>query len=449
MTQSSAAALPPHSGPRTTHRPAGPPIDLYVRAGAVVCGLLFGGFGIWASVAPLASAALAPGIVRVDSHKKTLQHPEGGIVEKVLVREGDRVAAGQPLIRLNPLDVTADFDALRGMSDALAAQEARLVAQRDGLAQVRYPTSLTERRSEASVTAIIDGQDRILVDQARMLDSQSSGLAQRIEQFEAQKETIEAKDRSVRRQADLLDEELVGVRDLYNRGFERKSRVLALERQLADARGEVEANQSRLAAVDQQIRETRSQIATLRNEAARKASEELREVQTKKAELEERLRKATAKVNRTDIVAPESGTVLNLKYFAPGEVIKAGTPIVDIVPANDKLVVEARVNPLDIDVVHPGLDATVRLVAYKQRTTPVLNGKVVVISADALADERNGQAYFLATVEIDGDEAAKLPQLKLFPGMPADVAILTGERTFLEYLTQPLSDSFAHAFREQ
>ncbi|PZV40530.1 hypothetical protein B5V02_00440 [Mesorhizobium kowhaii] len=428
--------------------PPYPPLRGNVVGGLVVIGLMFGCFGFWAATAPLTSAAVAPGVVKVDSNRKTVQHLEGGIIREILIREGDAVKQGQVLVRLDGLDADSDRDSVRDQVDALLASEARLTAQRDSLPRISFPLELLARRGEPSVAEAIAGQERIFSDQAEVLKSEVEVWHQRSAQYQAQMLALTSQINAVEQQTPSLQEELKDARTLLKKGFGVKSRALGLERQLAANKGDADANRARIESLRQQIAEAEAQIENVRATQVKTASEDLREAQIKRSEFEKALLKTGARAERRDILAPEDGVVMNLRYVTPGGVVAPGGDILDLVPVQDKMVLDVRIQPLDIDVVRPGLPATVRLVAFKQRVTPTLDGVLTRISADAAVDERSGATYFTATVEVDADQFKGLPHVKLYPGMPVDVSIVTGERTMLEYLFQPLADSFAHAFRE-
>jgi HlyD family type I secretion membrane fusion protein len=428
--------------------PQAPPVSGIIVAGIVFGTLTFGGFGAWAALAPLTSAAMAPGIVKVDTHRKTLQHPEGGIIREILVRDGDRVSEGQVLVRLDGLEAEADRNALRGHMDALRAREARLLAQRDELGAVVFPADLLARSSVSAVAEALAGQQRILDDQHLALRAETGVWRERGEQYRAQMTALQVRISSIKSQLPSMESELAGATSLAKKGFGTKTRVNELQRQVTAAMGEIEATENQIRSLEGQIREAEVQIDALRSRSAKAVSEELREVQMRLAELEEQFRKSDARANRREILAPQDGVVMNLRFFTPGGVVPEGGAILDLVPAQDRLVLDVKINPLDIDIVRPGLPATVRLVAYKQRTTPTLEGTVSRISADVVVEERTGASYFLATVEVGADQLAQVPQVELYPGMPVDVAIVTGERTLVDYIVQPLSESFAHAFRE-
>lgn len=443
------------------HRPAAwaPPVGLaahsrpqvrgLILAGTAACALLFGGFGVWAAMAPLSSAAMAPGTVKVDTNRKTVQHLEGGIIAELLVREGDRVGKGQVLARLDDVEANADRDALSAQVDSLAAREARLIAQRDEKETIQYPAALLARRDDAKTAAVLQGQNKIFTDQASAIASQVKVWRSRAEQYALQISSEKEQMVSLENQERLIGEELKDAKTLLAKGFERKPRVLRLEREMESVTAALSASRGKIASLTEQIAEADLQVMTLKNNHAREVSEELRDVQTDKVELEERLSKAAAKLGRREVLAPEDGVVMNLRYFTIGAVVPPGGPILDLVPDQDKLVIEARIQPLDIDVVRPDMPASVRLVAFKQRVTPTLDGRVTRVSADSFSDERSGEVYFLATVEVPAKELARAPNVKLYPGMPATVAIITGERTLLDYIVQPITESFAGALREE
>lgn len=426
-----------------------PPIKGLVRMAVLVIIVLFGGFGAWAALAPLSSAAVASGAVKVDTNRKTIQHLEGGIIREILVRDGEVVKKGQVLLRLDSLDANADRDAMRAQLDALLAQEARLIAERDNRASIAFPQELLARRVEPAVREVLDGQQKIFTDHRQALNDQIDVWVQRREQYRAQVTSLKAQIESVERQIPLLEEQVNDQKYLFAKGLSLKPKLLELQRQVVAAKGEIESNKGKILSLKEQMTEADVQIAGVRSTQAKAVSEELRDVQTKRADAAEKLRKFEAKAGRTDVVAPQDGAILNLKYFTTGGVVPPGGAILDLVPLQDKMVFEVKVQPLDIDVVRPELPATVRLIAYKQRITPTLEGAVSWVSADATVDEKTNSTYFLARVEVSAAELQRVPHVKLYPGMPVDVSIVTGERTLLAYLVQPLTDSLAKAFHEE
>jgi HlyD family type I secretion membrane fusion protein len=425
-----------------------PPVSRYIRIGVGICVFGLGSFTLWAALAPLSSAAMAPGIVKASSHVKTVQHYDGGIISEILVRDGDHVTENQLLMRLQGTEFNADYDALDQRMIDLETQEARLIAQRDRSATITLPKRIAARSADPKVVAALSGQQRIFADHAATLAKQIDVWRSRIEQYNSQIAATEQQNQTLTRQIELMEVELKDAASLLAKGYERKSRVLEIERGVAGLKGDLAGNVGRIAALKEQIGEAELQIEGAMSTHAKEVSEELRNVQSQRAEIEEALRKAASKVARSEIRAPQDGTVLNLRVFAAGQVVAPGGALLDIVPSKDELVVEARVQPLDIDVVHRGLKASVRFVAFKQRTTPTLDGQVTRVSADAFTDEKSGQSFYTATVRVDESELKRLPQVKLYSGMPTEVAIITGSRTMLDYLIQPLTDSFAHALNE-
>jgi HlyD family secretion protein len=437
-------ALPHHRTPATRPRTGG-----LIVSGVAVILLFFGGLGSWAALAPLASAAIAPGTVTVDSNRKTVQHLDGGIIAELRVRNGDRVRAGQVLLRLQDVESRAAYDLLKGQRLALLARQARLVAERDGRAEMAVPAELAQARSEPQAEEILDGQRRILVSRNQVIAGQGAVLEQRIRQYEAEIASLDAQAESGKLQLRLIGEERQGIAQLVRKGLEKKSRLLALEREAARLTGMQGDYQGRITRARQGIAETRMEMLSLQQQRDAETVAELREVEDALAKLSEEMRMAEARLGRTEILAPQDGLVLDLRYFTTGGVIEPGAPILDIVPDGENLVVEAQLDPSNIDEVRAGLSAQVRLTAFKQRTTPTLPGVVTQVSADALTDQRSGKSYYSARVEIASAELAQLRGVALYPGMPVEVMIATGERTALDYLMSPVADSFAHAFREQ
>lgn len=412
---------------------------------AIVVGL--GGFGCWAALAPLSSAAVAPGVIQVDSNRKAVQHRDGGIIAELLVREGDRVAAGQLLLRLDDVESRAAFDVLEQQYHALLAQEARLIAERDQ-AELRWPAILERRAGRPEVASILAGQEHILRSRQDTLTGQVEIMNRRIGQYGAQITALEAQLSAGERQRELIREELVNVRALLARGLERKPRLLALEREAARLDGAQGDYRGRIAQMREAIAEAELQIIELRAARLEEVAAELQDVEGRRAEVEEKLAAAEVQLVRHEVVAPAAGTVLDLRYFTPGGVIPAGGTILDIVPDEDRLVIDARVQPVDIEDVQGGMAAQVVLSGLQGRSTPYLDGLVVRVSPDALTDERTGTPYFLARVEVDRAQLSRLAGVELSPGMPAEVLIVNRERTALDYLLQPVRDSFRRAWRE-
>jgi HlyD family type I secretion membrane fusion protein len=443
-------ALPLPQPPRR-HVPRNPPVGAPVLSGLLILLVFCLGFGGWAALAPLSSAAIAPGFVRVESNRKTVQHFEGGIIEKLRVQDGDIVQSGQVLVRLDRTQAAARHDALLHQYQSLRAAEARLVAERDDQASIAFSDELESRRGEPRVAEILAGQESIFETRRRSYQGQIEILRQRIEQLRSEIAGLKAQVSSEDRQLALIAEETADVGSLVGKGLERKSRLLALRRQAALLEGSRGEHIAEIARAQQAIGETRLQMLNLADRLAAEVAEELKEVQAELATIEEGLRAAEDVLRRREIRAPIAGAVMDLQFFTDGGVIAPGVPILDIVPESDRLIIEAQVSPLDIDSVEPGLPAQVRLIAFKQRRTPTLDGRVVQVSADSLSDEEAETAttFYKADIEIDPAELARLDGDSLYPGMPAEVLIRTGERTLAAYLLTPALDSFARAFREE
>ncbi len=441
---------PPVAAPALPPVPRRPPVGRFVIAGSLVIVLFVGGFGAWAGLAPLASAALATGTVRAETNRKTVQHLEGGIIAELLVHEGDMVTAGQVLVRLDTTAAHSRHQALRHQRDLLEATRSRVLAAQGHADRVVFPPDLESRRHEPRIATLLANQEQIFSTRRQSYEGQRDILLKQTDQLRSQIEGMEAQIASADRQMALIAREQKTVAGLVKKGLEREPRLLELQRRAAALEGSRAESRSGIARAEQAIGEAQLKILALDNEASEKLAAELEKVQADLAKTEEELTAAADVLRRRDILAPISGTVVNMMFFTPGGVIAPGTPVLDIVPSDDRLLIEAQISPLDIDVVRPGLLAEVRFSAYKARTTPVLDGRLTQVSADRFIDERQGFPYYKALIEVDAQELADLEHpVELYSGMPAEVMIKTGERTFFEYLVQPVRDSFGRAFHEQ
>ncbi len=416
-------------------------------AGAAIALAFFAGLGSWAAVAPLAGAAIAPAIVAPAGSRKIVQHLEGGIVRRILVKDGSTVAAGAALIELDGTPARAEHAALLAQWWALKAIETRLLVEQSGAPAVRFPPELTAAAAEDGTLArlLASEADRLIRRRAYLAD-QKGVLGERIAQAGAEIQGLEAQIASGHRRLELNGEETAVVERLLAQGNERRPRLLALEREQAEIEGTIGANRAAIARARMVIAETRQQISSLDSEQAEQVARELTETRTSLAELEKQLRATADRLARTLITAPVAGTVVALKVKTPGGVISPGEPLLDLVPAEDGLVLEARIAPVDIDEVYPGLEAQVHLLAYQSRNLPRVQGTVEEVSADRLEDPDSHQPYYLARVAI---APSGLPAgLQLAPGMPAEVMIVTGERTLIDYLLRPLTDTIRRGLRE-
>jgi epimerase transport system membrane fusion protein len=415
------------------------------RIGLLVFFLVFGVFGLWSALAPLDGAAYAPGSVTVKSYKKTVQHLEGGIVSEILVRDGDRVQAGDPLLVLDDTQPLAQLEIARSQSIALRVREARLIAERDGLAQVIYPESLS--RTDPRVAEEIGAQNAIFAARKSSLENNIEILEQRIEQLESQVVGLQAVKKSKEMLAASFAEELADTQALLSRGFSDKNRLRELERSFASYEGEAAELTSTIASTEVQIGETRLQILQQERELQNEVVNQLSEVQTNLKDVNERIIALEHIVSRTVVRSPEAGIVNGMQVHTIGGVIAPRSPIAEIVPATDELIVQGSVSPNDIDRVSEGQEATIRFSTFGS-SVPTITGNVLSLSADAMTDENTGAQYYQARIEVTPDGMEELGDLILMPGMPAEVFINTGSRTFLQYLFKPFSNAMARSFNE-
>jgi epimerase transport system membrane fusion protein len=417
-------------------------------AGYGVIGVVFLGFGGWAGVAPLDSAAVAPAVVAVESSRKTVQHLEGGIVQTLNVREGQMVQAGEVLLELEGRQFRAELDVLRAQRLNLAAQEARLLAERDGLAAVRYPDVAGLAADDARVLDARHGQDTLFKARRRSHEGEVAMLRQTVSQLRAQVSGLASVQSSKKSLIASYEGEITDLQALIAEGFVNRQKLRDYERNVTTLRGELAELHSSAAAAQAKIGETELRMLQVEREFQTAVATELGEVQAKLSDLNERFGAADDRVARALIRAPVSGRVLRLQVHTLGGVVTAGQPLMDIVPEKEELILEGRVAPVDIDRVRAGLGATIRFSSFRRDEVPDIRGTVQSVSADRLVDEASGTAFFLARVGIDAAERERLRTVALQPGMPAEIMINTGARTLLGYLWEPLGDSIARSFRE-
>jgi HlyD family secretion protein len=406
-------------------------------------------FAFWSWSAPLNSAAIAPGVLEAaGGGRRTVQHLEGGIVRQFLVTDGQEVRAGDPLVLLDTVQSDARDAAVRSTFYGLLAQDARLTAERRGLRAISYPTELLAAADRPEVKAIIAASDAVFATRLRGLSEQTSILTQRLGQASAEIRGSGAQLSALGDQTKLLEDEEYGVSTLVEEGLERKSRLLALQRQKATNEGQQGQLTNNLDRLRDTMGETRAQMISLRGQMAMDAATQQRDVQMQIAEAREKMKVSSDIRGRQQILAPITGRVTNLRLITPGGVIGAGQPVLDIVPSDEKIVVTARLKANDIDVVHPGLKADVKLTPYKARVMPNLHGVVREVSADATFDEDSRQLYYKVVIEIRPNELKHFPDVRLMSGMPTEVFIDLGSNSLLQFLLQPMIDSFNRAFRE-
>lgn len=421
-------------------------MQVRVKLGIWIIALVFGGLGLWSVTFSIDGAVVAAGVVQVEAARKKVQHLEGGIVKEVRVRDGDAVAEGDVLIRLDDTSTGANLRLVQGQSAELAIRRYRLLAERDGAAEFALPQAAATRSDRAFVD-IVSGQ-RALFDARRSSRLLEVDLLRKQQmQLRAQIDGFQKQEASKVKQIDFFEDELEGLRTLFAQGLTPKSRLLALEREAERGRGELAALAASVSGAETKLQEIELAIHKITQTFHEKVTEELRAVEAELNTFSEKLVSVEDQTQRTEIRAPRRGRVLNLAVHNAGSVIRPGETIMEIVPEDDTLVIGARVAPQDIDKVAARAPAIVRFSAFNQRTTPELFGEVQRVSADLVSDAA-GQAGYLAIIEIPPREVGRLQGLVLVPGMPAEVFIRTGARTPIGYLLKPLTDTFTRALRE-
>ncbi len=411
--------------------------------------VFLGGFLLWSIYAPLDSAVLSKGIVTVDKNRKTIQHFSGGIINEILVEEGSRVHKGQVLLRLDMTQTDSSLQMARTQYNSLLAQEARLIAERDNLDKIKFPQELLAQKDDEKIWEVMEGERKLFESRKKTGAGRVEILEQKIEQIKEEISALGAQKKSDQRQLELINQEVGSIKILVDKGLERQSRLLALQRHEALIQGSLGQNKAFRARAEQSIQETKLQIISMKDQAATQVANELNKVQANLAGLSERVRSAQDIYEKNEIRSPASGVVVGLNVHTVGGVIRGSEPLMDIVPDDEKLIVETRVKPVDIDLVHPGQKASLRFTAYNFKTTPLIEGKVVHVSADALPMPNGQGNYYLAKIEASPESLAEFKNIELYPGMPVDAMIVTGERTALEAILGPMWQIFDRAFREE
>ena len=418
------------------------------RFGFLMIAVFIVGSLTWAALAPIAAGAVAPGIISPDGSRRVVQHLEGGIIQELKVRDGDLVSAGDPIVVLQSTQAAAVNDMLLEQSDTLRATRARLTAEQAGNDAIVFQSSLLAT-NKRQIQDIIKGQISIFEVRRASFSSQLQVLDDRTRQLKEQITALEAQVTSADSQLELIEEEVVAKQALLRKALVTKPNILLLQRTQAALLGERGKHLGSIAEIKQKIGELASQRISLHATRAEEISTELEKTRAAIADVSERLNSSQDILDRTVVPAPVSGRVVNLRFKSIGGVIRGGDPILEIVPTEEQLLIDARVSPSDIDVVTVGLAATVHLTAFSSRGLPRVEGFVRSLSADRVVDEATGQAYYLARVEVAREELAALDQhLILVPGMPAEVLIVTGERTTLAYMMEPFMAAFRRGLRE-
>jgi len=418
--------------------------------GVFVTGLLTLGMGGWAATTEISGAVVAAGALVVESSVKKVQHPTGGVVGEVRVRDGDRVKGGDVLVRLDDTQTRAGLSIVIKALDELAAQQARNEAERDGATRVAFPEDLASRIAAPEVARVVEGEQRLFELRRAARQGQVAQLRERISQLREQIQGLDDQVTAKGREIKLISEELVGVRELWEKNLVQITRMTSLERDAARLQGERGALISSIAQTRGRITETELQILQIDQDLRSEVSKNLAEIRARSSEFVEKKIAAEDQLRRIDIRAPQDGVVHQLTAHTVGGVISPqGEPIMLIVPESDALMAEVRIAPQDIDQVWLGQPAVLRFPAFNQRTTPELTGQVSRISADVTQDAKTGMSFYTLRINASEAELSRLHGLRLVPGMPVESYIQTGERTVITYLTKPLIDQINRAWREK
>jgi HlyD family secretion protein/epimerase transport system membrane fusion protein len=418
-----------------------------IIAGFVLIALTFGGFGTWASVAPLATGAMVQARVAVEAGRQVVDHHEGGIVKEILVEAGDTVSEGDVVMRLSAVQTRALYQRVRSQLASMLATEARLEAEKRDAESIDFPSFLSAFSDQSAIAYIKADQRSLFEARKQEMTGQLEILNSRIAQLRTQIQGLEEQQIATREERDLIQEELASVQRLYDKGHAKKTRLLALKRRAASIRGRLGSLKSQIAQAEAGIGETELQRIQLRKNRRSQLADQLTNVRTQVASLRERLSAAEDRLERTRIRAPRSGQIVDPQVRTIGASISPGKPLMYVVPARDRLVLEGRLKPDDIDTVAQGMPAEVRITALPRRSTPLLRGTVKTVGADSIQDEQSGQEYYPVTVTVPPEEMARLDK-QLVPGMPASVMINAGEKTLMEYLVEPWTRAVERAFRE-
>jgi HlyD family secretion protein len=421
----------------------------HIVAAIVIVSVLIVGVGGWGATAVISGAVVASGYLVVDSNVKKVQHLTGGIVGELRVRDGDRVRAGDIVVRLDETVTRANLAIITKGLDELMARKTRLESERDGSDTITFPAQLFAGAGDPDRAAAMDSERKLFNLRKTARSGQKAQLQERIAQLQEEISGLTAQQNAKTKEIGLIERELAGVRELWKQNLVQLNRLTALEREATRLDGERGQLIAAAAQAKGKIAETALQILQIDQDIASDVAKELREVDGKIGEFIERKVAAEDQLKRIDIRAPQDGTVFQLAVHTVGGVITAGDPIMLIVPEADNLSVEAKVNPQDIDQLQLHQKAILRFTAFNARTTPEIEGIVTRISADTSTDQRTGQSYYTVRITMAAEQVERLGNVKLLPGMPVEAFVQTGDRTMLSYLMKPLHDQFVRAFREK
>ena len=420
-----------------------------VIVGSVTAAILVLGFGVWSVASEIAGAVVASGQIEVSQNRQVVQHPDGGVVAEIAVKEAQPVKAGDLLIRLDGALVKSELAIVEGQLFEVMARSARLEAERNDAPAPEFSGELAElAKTRPEVADLIEGQRSLFTARRESVLKQSEQLQKRAAQIASQIEGVDAQVAALRQQLNLIEQELTDQRTLLEKGLAQSSRVLALEREASRLQGSVGEFQASRAQAEGRATEVELEVLRLAAVRREEANTQLRDIGARVLELAERRRSLTEQIARLEIRAPVSGTVLGLVVSTPQSVIRPAEPLLYLIPQDRPLIITAQVQTIDVDQVFVGQKVRLMFPAFSARTTPELNGHVVTVSADVLVDERAQMAYYKAEIALDPGEIDRLEGLTLIPGMPVETFIQTGARSPMAYLLKPFTDYFAAAFRE-
>jgi len=448
MPARSVEPLPTPAAASVSGNPFGE-VRLLAWVGLAVIVLFFGVGGAWSFLAPLESAALATGYIEAESSRKSIQHLEGGIIREILVKDGDAVRQGDVLLRLDPTKARSELAVLHDQLLAQQIREARLVAEREGGDKITWPAAVQARAADPAIAQALASESKLFDIRTALQRAKIHAAVKRREESQAQIPGQKAVAEAAAKQITLYHEEEAGVRQLLDQGLASKPRLLAIQRAIADAESRRADSQAQVSRLVETVAENEVTIASIQRDRESEVADQLRQTEVKLNELGEQVRAAQDRLDRTEIRAPQDGTVTDLRVHTTGGVINPGEAIMDLMPRSDRLVARVQLRPEEINYVREGLSATVRLPAYRQRAMPMLLGRVSYVSPDRLTDKKTDKPYYAATIVLDASELSQLNGVEIKAGMEAEAMIKTGSTRVAFYALSPILDSFRKAFRER
>jgi HlyD family type I secretion membrane fusion protein len=436
-----ATAIPSHLELEMDPRPA-------IRFGVGLIVGVLGIFLLWALLAPLDQGVVAPGVVNVDTNRKTIQHQKGGTVKEILVRDGVHVRRGDVLLRLDDTQWLAGLDIEKDAYWSARAIEARLTAERDQLDRIVFPEELLGERNDPRIEEILHVQSELFEARRRALAGELAVYQENIAGLVEHISGLEGLEQNKAKQINLFNQELDSLQKLLEKGHVARTQIFEVQRAIASLTGERSANLSEIAATRKNIAELKLKMLYRKQDFLREVETELESIKQEAIARHQRMLAAQYDMEHSVITAPVDGVVMGMAIHTVGGVVRPGDDIMFVIPEGERMVLQAQIRPQDIDKVKVGLKADVRLTAFNQSTTPVVEGEVVMVSADSTEDRRTGMRYYSGRVVLTEQSMVKLGGLAILPGMPADIIIKTGERTFMNYLLKPFTDRMARAFKE-